>query len=365
VAGADVATPTGARLQAAGRLRTFASTYATELQLLAGLAILYAIFAALYPSIFPTVNNTVNMARAGGILLVVAIGQMLALVSGGFDLSVGANMGFVATLSCFFMVKLTYPLGWSIVLGLAIGAGVGLLNGFLISAVRINPLITTLGMATFLLGLGFIPNGAQPIFGLPPDFVTYFGAGDWGPIPAPVCISAIVLLVMWLVLARSKAGVYIYAIGGSRDTCRVAGIPVVRYEILAYTLCGLLAGLAGLMLGARISIVNADIGANSGYDLESIATAVIGGALIGGGLGRLSGVVLGVALLTVLETGLDIAHVHEFIQQMVEGVVLVTAVLIAQLRAGQIRDIARVLRLGRPPTVAALESIAARRRAVG
>jgi ribose transport system permease protein len=356
---------TGARPGAGRRLRSFAATYSTELQLLVALAVLYAIFAALYPSVFVTENNTVNMARAGGILLVVAIAQMSALVVGGFDLSVGANMGFVATLAAYFMVKLGYSIGWGVVLGLAIGAGVGLINGFLISAVRINPLITTLGMATFLLGLGFIPNGAQPIFGLPPDYVQYFGAGDWGPIPAPVCIGAIVVVLMWLVLARSRAGVYIYGIGGSRDTCRISGVPIIRYEILAYTLCGLLAGLAGLMLGARISIVNADIGASSGYDLESIATAVIGGALIGGGVGRLSGVVLGVALLTVLETGLDIAKVHDFVQQMVKGVVLVSAVLIAQLRAGQLRDIARVLRPGRPRTVATLESIAAGRRQAG
>jgi ribose transport system permease protein len=274
-------------------------------------------------------------------------------------------MGFVATLSCYFMVKLGYPLGWSLVLGLLIGAGVGIVNGFLISAVGINPLITTLGMGTFLLGLGFTPNGAQPIFGLPPDYVKYLGAGDWGPIPAPVCIAAIVVALAWLVQSRSKAGVYIYAIGGSRDTCRVAGVPIVRYGILAYLICGLLAGLAGLMLGARISIVNADIGVNSGYSLDSIATAVIGGALIGGGVGRLSGVVLGVSLLTVLETGLDIAKVHDFVQEMIEGVVLISAVLIAQLRAGQIRDVARVLRIGRAQTVTTLESVAASRRAAG
>jgi ribose transport system permease protein len=141
-------------------VRRFAATYTTELQLLAGLVGLYALFAFLNPSVFPTQANLENMGRVGGILLVVAIGQMLALVVGGFDLSVAVNMGFSATMMAYLVQVQHVPLELGIVLGIAIGAGVGLINGFLISVVRINPLITTLGMATALLGLGFYPNGS-------------------------------------------------------------------------------------------------------------------------------------------------------------------------------------------------------------
>lgn len=331
----------GAARHDRSRVRAFATTYATELQLLTGLAALYAIFAGLYPSVFVTEVNTVNMARAGGILLTVAIAEMFALVVGGFDLSVAANMGFVVTVMAYF-VKAGAGLGWGIVIGLAMGAGIGAINGILISVARVNPLITTLGMATFLLGMGFYPNGSQPVFGLPSDF-QYLGRGDWGPFPAPIAISAIVFVLVWAILNRSKAGVYFYAIGGSRDTCRLAGIPVARYEIAAYSLCGLFAGVAGLMLGSRLGIFNADVGDNSSYHLDAIATAVIGGALIGGGVGRVTGVVLGVALLIVLQTGLDIAQVHEFQQDMIEGTVLVTAVLLAQFRGRSVRDAARLL----------------------
>jgi ribose/xylose/arabinose/galactoside ABC-type transport system permease subunit len=283
------------------------------------------------------------MARVGGILLVVAIGQMFALVVGGFDLSVAVNMGFSATMMAYFVQVHGVPLEWGIVLGISIGAAVGLINGFLIAVLRINPLVATLGTATALLGLGFYPNGSKPFFGLPHSYVLHFGAGDWGPIPATIGIGAMVVVLVWLFFSRLKAGLYIYAIGGSRDTCRHSGVPVVRYEILAYTLCGLLAAVGGLMLGARIGIINADIGYNSGYDLDSIATAVLGGALIGGGTGRISGVVLGVAVLTVLRNGLDIQGVGDFPQKMVTGAVLVGAVLFAQLRAGQLRDVTRGL----------------------
>ena len=138
---------------------------------------------------------------------------------------------------------------------------------------------------------------------------------------------------------------------------------MIRYEILSYTLCGLLAAVGGLMLGARIGVVNTDIGYNSGYDLDSIATAVIGGALIGGGVGRISGVVLGVALLTVLRTGLDIQGVSDFPQKMVTGGVLVAAVLFAQLRAGQLRDFTRVLPMSTSRALAALRSLVPDRRA--
>jgi ribose/xylose/arabinose/galactoside ABC-type transport system permease subunit len=137
-------------------------------------------------------------------------------------------------------------------------------------------------------------------------------------------------VIAWFILNRTRAGLYIFSIGGSREACRLAGVPVIKYEILAYTCCGLFAGLAGVMLTARVAVGQANIG--QGFDLLSIATAVIGGVAIGGGSGRLFGVVLGVLLLTILNTGLDIAGINTFYQQMVTGFVLVLAVLVAQMR---------------------------------
>ena len=318
----------------------------TELQLLLGLAVLYGIFAILYSSTFATATNAQNMARQGAILLVVAIGQMFVLVIGGFDISVGANMGFVGTVAALGMTE-HGGLWQGLLLGLAAGTAVGLVNGILIAGLRLSPFIVTLAMLTFLQGLANELSSGASVFGLPNSF-QWFGAADWGPIPSSLGIAAIVFVLAWFVLARLRIGLYIYAIGGSRDTCRLAGISVVRYEVLTYTICGLLAGVGGIMLASRVSVGQASLG--QGYELLSIATAVIGGAAIGGGVGRLSGVVLGVALLTVLNTGMDIAGIGEFIQQMVTGAVLVVAVIVAQIRGVDLRGLARPGRRQPPAT---------------
>ena len=140
-------------------------------------------------------------------------------------------------------------------------------------------------------------------------------------------------------------GLYIYSIGGSRETARVAGVPVVRYEVLAYTPCGFFTAIAGIMLTSRVSVGQGTLG--QGYELLSVATAVIGGVAIGGGVGRLSGVLLGVVLLTVLTTGLDIGGINQFFQQMVTGVVLIGAVLIARARGTGFSPLGKMFTLSR------------------
>jgi ribose/xylose/arabinose/galactoside ABC-type transport system permease subunit len=308
----------------------------TELQLLLGLVALYAAFAIPYSSKFSTVDNTSNMAQQGAILLIVALGQMFALLIGGFDISVGANMGFVSVVAARGMTE--HGLVPGILMGLATGLAVGLVNGILIAGLRISPFAATLGMLAFLIGLGNVLGHGASVGGLPADF-QYLGSADWGSFPSAVGIAAIALVLVWLVLRRFRMGLYIYGIGGSRDTARLAGVPAVRYEILAYTACGFLAGVAGLMVASRVSIGQAEIG--SGYELLSIATAVIGGVAIGGGVGRLSGVILAASLITVLNTGMDIAGVQEYSHRMVTGAVIVVAALVGQLRAGSLREFAQ------------------------
>jgi ribose transport system permease protein len=165
------------------------------------------------------------------------------------------------------------------------------------------------------------------------------GGTDWGPVPSGVAIGGICVVACWLVLRRFRLGLYVYAVGGSRETSRLAGVSVVRYEIIAYTLCGLLAGVAGVILASRLSVGQTESGA--GYELLSIATAVIGGVAIGGGIGTLSGVVLGTVFIQVLATGLDIAGVGAYQQAMITGVVIVAAGMVALLRARDVRQILR------------------------
>lgn len=302
----------------------------TEMKLLVFVAALVAVFCFIYPEVFPTSSNLANMSRVAGILIVVSIGQMFALLVGGFDLSVGANMGFVSTVAALRMTD-GVAVPEAVLFAVAAGAAVGLVNGILIAGLSISPFVVTLGTLTFLGGLANQLSDGSSVSGLPRSF-SNLGAADWGPIPSAIAIAAVITFLAWLLLARTRIGLYIYAIGGSRETARISGVPVVRYEVIAYTVCGLMAGIAGVMLASRVHVGQASLG--TGFELQSIATAVIGGVAIGGGIGRLSGVILGVAVLTVLTTGMNIAGLNSFIQQMVTGVVVILAVIFARIDRG-------------------------------
>lgn len=325
-----------------GRFRPQFSS--TEAKLFVFVALMIAAFSFIYPEVFPTSSNLANMSRVVGILIVVSIGQMFALLIGGFDLSVGANMGMVSTVVA---LQLTggHGVAESAAMGVGAGALVGLVNGVLISVLRISPFVVTLGTLTFLGGFADQISGGASVSGLPASFGV-LGRDNWGPFPSSISIAAIVTALSWVVLARSRIGLYVYSIGGSEETSRVSGVPVVRYQIIAYTLCGLLAGVAGVMLASRIAIGQASLG--TGYELQSIATAIIGGVVIGGGIGRLSGVLLGAVLLTVLTTGMNIAGLNTFIQQMVTGVVLVAAVIFARAQSASWPNFKSLLRPRQP-----------------
>jgi ribose/xylose/arabinose/galactoside ABC-type transport system permease subunit len=310
----------------------------TEWQLLGSIVLLAALFSLLFPESFWSAINFVNMGRVAGILLVAAIAQSFALIVGGFDISIGANMGFVGIVAALGMTN-GMSVASAALVAVACGTLVGAINGALIAWLRVPPFVTTLGTMTFLGGLANQLSNGGSIAGLPAQ-LSWLGGRDWGAIPSSVGMAAINLVVAWFILFRTRAGLYIFAIGGSRETARVSGIPVVLYEFIAYTLCGLFAAIAGIMLTSRVSIGQATLGL--GYELQSVATAVIGGVAIGGGVGRLFGVLMGVSLLTILNTGLDMGGINQFYQQMVTGLVLIGAVIIASLR-GPRRGIAQLL----------------------
>jgi ribose/xylose/arabinose/galactoside ABC-type transport system permease subunit len=321
------------------RVVTFRGSQSVSLQLLIGIALLYGLFAVFYTSEWLARGNTENLARQGSVLLVVSLAQMFALLVGGFDISVGANMGFTSVVTALIMTEHGTSIVLAIAVGLAVATLIGFVNGFLISALGVSPFAATLGMLSFLIGFGNVLASGQSVAGVPDGF-TSVGGSDWGPVPSGLAIAAMCTVFCWVVLRRLRLGLYMYGIGGSRNTSRLAGVPTVWYEIVAYSLCGFLAGVAGIMLASRLSVGQTELG--SGYELLSIATAVIGGTAIGGGIGTISGVVLGAILIQVLTTGLDIAGVGTYQQAMITGVVIVAAGLIGLLRAKETRQLLRV-----------------------
>lgn len=319
--------PAGGETLTARALQRMRSVPRLEAQLLLGLALLYAVFSIAEPDIFPTQRTAENLARQGGVLLAVTVGQMVVLVVGGFDISVGATMGFASTAMALLIDDL--GLIGAVAAAIGLGGAVGLVNGIVVARFRVNPFVATLAMLTFLTGLSNELSDGASVPVTDPG-IRSFGAEDWGPIPGTMGIGIIIVILAYLLLNRLRPGLYIYAIGGSRETARLSGIPVARYEILAYTVCGLFAAVAGVMLASRVTLGQASLGA--GFELQSIAAAVIGGAAIGGGVGRLLGAAIGVAILTVLTSGLEIVGVSEFARQMVTGAVLVGAVIFNQRR---------------------------------
>ncbi len=312
-----------------------------QVQLLLGIAVVGAVFSALYPDRFATWRNVENMARQGGTLAVVAIGQSFALISGGFDISVAATMGLASTVGA--MAMLNYGIAAGIAAGLGAALAVGILNGTLIARFGVTPFIATLGMLAIAKGVANELSDGRSVSGIPSEF-DWFGGGNWGPIPATVGMALVVLALASFYLYRTRPGLYLYATGGSSEASRLAGIRIVRSELMAYVLCSLLAGIGGLMLASRVSVGQASLG--QGFELMSIATAVIGGVAIGGGVGRLGGVVLGVVLISVLSTGMNIAQLSEFTQEIVTGAVLIAAVLLdrIRLRTRQRRRVESVLK---------------------
>jgi ribose/xylose/arabinose/galactoside ABC-type transport system permease subunit len=316
---------------------------AAEIQIFVAIIILASVYSYAFPDSFATTGTLLNMARVAGIMLVVSIGQSFALIVGGFDISVGATMGLVSVI-CALLMKHGFGVDEAVALGVLAGATVGLINGIGISILGVTPFVMTLGVLTSARGLADQLANGRVITGFPHDFALYGRASWWG-VPSAACIAVAALVIAWFILQRTRAGLYIFSIGGSRETTRVAGVFVELYEVLAYTLCGTMAGVGGIMLTSRVAVAQGSLG--QGYELLSVATAVIGGVLIGGGVGRLTGVVLGVILVTVLNTGLDIAGVNPFIQQIVTGLVLISAVLLSKARALSIHTLVRQIALPR------------------
>jgi ribose transport system permease protein len=314
-----------------------------EIQIFIAIVILASVFSYAFPDSFATSGTLLNMARVAGIMLVVSIGQSFALIVGGFDISVGATMGLVSVV-CALLMKHGFAVNEAVALGVLAGAGVGLINGIGISILGVTPFVMTLGILTAARGFADQLANGRVITGFPGEFALY-GRLSWWGIPSAACISVVVLIIAWFILQRARAGLYIFAIGGSRETTRVTGVFVELYEVLAYALCGTMAGVGGIMLTSRVAVAQASLG--QGYELLSVATAVIGGVLIGGGVGRLTGVVLGVILVTVLNTGLDIAGVNPFVQQIVTGLVLISAVLLSKARALSLHTLARQIAIVR------------------
>ncbi|MEC4724839.1 ABC transporter permease [Shewanella sp. D64] len=287
---------------------------------------------------FLTTDNLLNVARQSTYLMLVAMGQMFALLTGGFDLSVGVIIALTSVIAAMVMAwaHLQWPeqVGLSIsvgsVAGLLAGMMIGVVNGLGVAYGRVSPFMMTLGMSSIGLGLALYLTGGTPVYGMPESFSDLFGFGQILGIPTPVVITLIIAIFLWFFLNYTVGGRYFYAVGGNVKAARLSGINTKLVLFSTYVLCALLAAISGLLLTARLETGEANIGAS--LPLESIAACVIAGVSLRGGVGRLPSVVMGALFIGLIQNGMNLAKVGSYFQIVVIGALLIIAVLADQFR---------------------------------
>ena len=298
--------------------------------------IMYLSFATPY---FFTVSNLLNITRQSSINAILAIGQTMVIICAGIDLSVGAVLALSASMSAVAMSYWELSFGVGILLGLGTGALMGFTTGVIITKGRIPDFIATLGMMAAARGLALILTQGLPVPShftalklvgyLPPELI-WLGSGDVLGIPIPALIIAAVAILGWMILTHTTLGRAIYAVGGNREAARFSGINIERTRIIAYTIMGLLAGVAGIVLTGRLNSANALMG--EGAELQSISAVVIGGTNLFGGEGGVFGSLIGAFIMGVLGNGLNLLNVSAFWQRLIMGLIIIGVVVFDQWR---------------------------------
>jgi ribose transport system permease protein len=286
--------------------------------------------AVLVPSFFQP-NNLLNVGRQSAIVGIIAVGMTFVILTGGIDLSVGAILALSGVTTAILINNgLIVPL--AVVAGLLVGVAAGVINGVGVAVLKVQPFIMTLATMVAIQGLSLrLTDGGPKSFSNMNGFFDFIGSGNILGIPGPFLVFLVVAVAGILVLRYLAFGRYIYAIGGSMEAARLSGVRTTRTVILAYSISGLCAGLAGVMTAARLGVGDPTAGSLS--NLDAITAVVIGGTSLMGGIGGAVGTVFGAILLAILSNVMNLLGISPFDQQIVKGAVIVIAVLIAA-RAG-------------------------------
>ena len=283
---------------------------------------LIVITLSLTSEAFLTSNNVLNVLRQTALLFLLASGLTIVILTAGLDLSVGANIGLSACLAAT-IIKSTGSISLALLVGMGSGFLIGLINGGLIAFLRIPPFIATYGMLWILHGVTYRFMGGETIHGFPADFRAIGSGYLWG-IPIPVFLMLAFLLVGMIFLQRTRWGQDIYSVGANREAARLSGIPVNSRLVLAYVMSGLMAGLASLIFLARLNSAEGDIG--EAMTLPAIAAVLIGGTSLFGGVGTITGTLIGALILTLVLNGMNLLSINASWQPLVTGVIVIAAV---------------------------------------
>lgn len=291
---------------------------------------------------FLTMGNIWNVLRQISVNMCLSVGMTLVILTAGIDLSVGAVLGLAGAICAGLITQgISLPsidlwIGFTILgiilVALLIGAIIGWFNGWMITQFSVPPFVATLGMLTALRGFTYLYTEGRPISNLGPDF-EFLGSGWLLGIPVPVWISVSVIGIFLFITKKTGLGRYIFAIGGNEKASLLSGVPVNKVKWIVYALSGAMAALGGILVTARLN--SAQPNAGTAYELDSIAAIVIGGTSLSGGKGSITGTVIGVILIGVLNNGLVLLNVSPFWQQVIKGVVILIAVILDKLNSSK------------------------------
>lgn len=297
------------------------------LSTLSGLLILMVAFTILSEYFF-SINNLLTVATQTAVIAIIAVGQTYVMITAGIDLSIGSNIALAGMVSALAM-RASAPVPLAVILGLGSGALVGLINGVFVAIGNLPPFIATLGTMTAVRGLSLTLTQGIPISGLPKSF-TFWGTDASFGLPNPVIIMVLLALLFGFILAKTKLGRHVYATGSNFEAARLSGVNTKKVLIMVYLFSGLLAAFAGLIMSARI--ISAQPAAGDGYELDAVASSVIGGTSTMGGEGSVAGTFIGAFVIGILRNGLNLIGVSPFIQKIVIGLVIVGSVFFDRLK---------------------------------
>lgn len=288
------------------------------------------LFLSLATDSFLSVRNGLNILDQITVLGIMSVGMTFVILIGGIDLSVGSVLALSMMVMGWVANVAGMPMGLAILAALIASALCGLVVGLLITVFRVPAFIATLAMMSAARGLASMITDGQQIVGFPGWFMMLAIDRHFGVLTATVALMLLVALLAWVFLRFRPEGRMLYAVGGNPEVARLAGIDVRLVTIGVYVLCALLAGLAGIVLAARLDSVQPSSGL--AYELDTIAAVVIGGTSLSGGSGGIGGTLIGVLIIGVLRNGLNLLNVSPFLQQVIIGVVIVLAVGVETLR---------------------------------
>lgn len=290
---------------------------------------LIIILAGVTSPVFFTTANIMNLVVQVALSMIVSMGMLCVILTGGIDLSVGSIVAISGVFVAGFMK--TMPLAAAILASLGISVGIGCVTGLIVSKVRIAPFIVTLGMMSLARGCAYWYTLSTPII-----WASSPGAGQmyeigsgalFGVIPLPAVIWAAVCIIMFLVLRYTVLGRIIYCLGGNEEAVRLSGIDITKWKAVPYAISGLCCGIGGILLTARLGVGAPTSG--NGLELDCIAATVIGGTSLTGGIGTVSGVIIGVFILGIINNILDLMSVPAYPQMILKGAIVVAAVILA------------------------------------